>query len=273
MGRSLLHLQVWGVVLLTKQHPAQRRLGGATWDLVSSYLIQNPVLLPAWSGEQDLLVCRKRQLGVKAMTLVCRCKGLWSSPTHAQSCRNQPAPFVLPRFHFRAVRSVPPCLPPSSPGRRWGYVLVHSVQGNTKWHPSILCFSSLPCPSAFPHEPCLQLWLQALRWSPPAAGSLPRQEGEGVPAPGFPLLWCAFTLAASALPASQVTAPSPLVWEGETRPSWTRSCWWGEEKQQPAACAASMPSLSPANLACWWQGAWKLCFLWLPHTALWILAQ
>lgn len=49
-----------------------------------------------------------------------------------------------------------------------GYVLVRSVQGSTKWHWSILCFS-LPCPSALIPEPCLQLWLRAQCLSPPAA--------------------------------------------------------------------------------------------------------
>lgn len=122
---------------------------------------------------------------------------------------NQPALFLLPRFHFRAVRSAPPCLSPLSPGQRVGYVLVYSVQGNIKWHPSILCFSSLPCPSAVLPEPCLQLWLQAQRLSLPAAGSLPRQEDEGIPWSGFPPLWCAFMMAASA-PRKLGYSPQPF---------------------------------------------------------------
>lgn len=63
---------------------------------------------------------------------------------------------------------MPPCLSLLSPGQRLGYVLVYCVQGNTKWHWSILCVS-LPLTSALLPEPCLQLWLQAQCLGPPAA--------------------------------------------------------------------------------------------------------
>lgn len=78
-------------------------------------------------------------------------------------------------------------------------------------------------------------------------------------------------LVASALPASWVITPSLLVWKGERKPLQIKVLLVGrrEAKLQPAAYEASVPSLSPANLASWCQCAWKLCFPWLLVCGFW----
>lgn len=41
------------------------------WGLISSYLIGKSAILFTWSREMDLLVCGKRHMGMKSLTLVC----------------------------------------------------------------------------------------------------------------------------------------------------------------------------------------------------------